>query len=153
MTKDELGAVAAKLEELLTFFGYNVAVTAEEHGHTVQLNIDTHDGARLIGHRGETLAAIQHIMNSMHQGAEDGKQDKHYIVVDVSGYKEARANRLAEKVQQDAKKVIETGESHRLRPMNAAERRVVHMALADIDGVATESEGEGKDRRVVIVPS
>ena len=149
MTKDELGAIAAKLEELLTFFVYNLEVTPEEHGHTVQLNIETNDGARLIGHRGETLAAIQHIMNSMHQGADD----KHYIVVDVSGCKEARANRLAEKVQLDAKKVIETGESHRLRPMNAAERRVVHMALADIDGVATESEGEGKDRRVVIVPS
>lgn len=149
MTKDELGAIAAKLEELLTFFGYNVAVTPEEHGHTVQLNIETSDGARLIGHRGETLAAIQHIMNSMNQEAGN----KHYIVVDVAGYKEARANRLAEKVQQDAKRVIESGQSHRLRPMNAAERRVVHMALADIDGVSTESEGEGRDRRVVIVPS
>lgn len=149
MTKDELGAIAARLEELLTFFGYNVAVESEEHGHTVQLNIQTTDGARLIGHRGETLAALQHIMNSMHQ--HDG--EKYYIVVDVSGYKEARANRLAEKVQLDAKRVIETGEAHRLRPMNAAERRVVHMALAEIDGVATESEGEGRDRRVVIVPS
>lgn len=149
MTKDELGAIAAKLEELLTFFGYNVAVTAEEQGHTVQLNIETSDGARLIGHRGETLAAIQHIMNSMHQGAAD----KHYIVVDVAGYKEARAKRLAEKVQQDAARVKETGQPHRLRPMNAAERRIVHMALADIEGVATESEGEGRDRRVVIVPS
>lgn len=149
MTKDELGAIAAKLEELLTFFGYNVAVTPEEQGRTVHLNIETSDGARLIGHRGETLAAIQHIMNSMHQD----QGEKHFIVVDVAGYKEARANRLAEKVQQDAKKVIETGEPWRLRPMNAAERRIVHMALADIEGVATESEGEGRDRRVVIVPA
>lgn len=149
MTKNDLGAIAAKLEELLTFFGYNVTVTPEEHGHTVQLNIETTDGARLIGHRGETLAALQHVMNSMHQHDDD----KYYIVVDVAGYKAARADRLAEKVQQDAKKVIETGEPHKLRPMNAAERRVVHMTLADIDGVATESEGEGRDRRVVIVPS
>ncbi len=149
MTKNDLGAIAAKLEELLTFFGYNVAVTPEEHGHTVQLNIETTDGARLIGHRGETLAALQYIMNSMHQDTEE----KYYIVVDVAGYKAARATRLAQKVQQDAKKVIETGEPHKLRPMNAAERRIVHMALADIDGVATESEGEGRDRRVVIVPS
>lgn len=149
MTEQELGAVAAKLEELLTFFGYNVAVTPQEHGHTIQLNIETSDGARLIGHRGETLGALQHIMNSIHQSAAD----KHFIVVDVSGYKAARADRLAEKVKQDAAKVIETGQSHRLRPMNAAERRVVHMALADIDGVKTESEGEGRDRRVVIVPS
>jgi len=149
MTKSELGAIAAKLEELLTFFGYNVVVLAEEYGHTVQLNIDTGDGARLIGHRGETLAALQHIMNSMHQNSDE----TYYIVVDVSGYKAARADRLADKVQQDAKRVIEFGEPHRLRPMNAAERRTVHMALAEIDGVATESEGEGKDRRVVIVPS
>lgn len=148
MTKDEQGAVAAKLEELLTFFGYNVAVTAEEHGRSIQLNIETSDGARLIGHRGETLAALQHIMNSMNQG-----EDLPYIVVDVSGYKQARADRLAEKVKQDAQKVIDSGEPYRLRPMNAAERRIVHMALADIDGVATESEGEGRDRRVVIVPS
>lgn len=149
MTKSELGAIAAELEELLTFFGYNVEVSPEEHGHTVQLNIETNDGARLIGHRGETLAALQHIMNSMHQS----NGEKHYIVVDVSGYKAARASRLAEKVQQDAKKVIDSGQPHRLRPMNAAERRVVHMALADIEGVATESEGEGRDRRVIIVPS
>jgi len=149
MTKDELGAVAGKLEELLTFFGYNVAVTPEEQGRTIKLNIETSEGARLIGHRGETLAALQHIMNSMHQGTSE----KHFIVIDVAGYKEARAQRLAEKVQQDAKKVIETGNSHRLRPMNAAERRIVHMALADVEGVATESEGEGRDRRVVIVPA
>lgn len=149
MTKDELGAIAARLEELLTFFGYNVAVTPEELGHTVQLNIETSDGARLIGHHGETLAALQHIMNSMHQ---DSGQ-KQYIVVDVAGYKAARADRLAEKVKQDANKVIESGEARRLRPMNAAERRIVHMALADIDGVKTESEGEGRDRRVVIVPA
>ena len=149
MTNQDMGAMAAKLEELLTFFGYNVAVTPQEHGHTVQLNIETSDGARLIGHRGETLAALQHIMNSINQQTND----KHYIVVDVSGYKAARADRLAEKVKQDAAKVIETGQTHRLRPMNSAERRVVHMALADIDGVKTESEGEGRDRRVVIVPS
>lgn len=149
MTEKELGAIATKLEELLTFFGYNVAVTPEEQGRTVQLNIETSDGARLIGHRGETLAALQHIMNSMHQSADD----KHYIVVDVAGYKEARANRLAEKVQKDAQKVKETGQRKSLRPMNAAERRIVHMALADVEGVVTESEGEGRDRRVVIVPA
>lgn len=149
MTKEQQGAIAAKLEELLTFFGYNVAVTPQEQGHTLQLNIETSDGARLIGHHGETLAALQHIMNSMHQATDQ----KVYIVIDVSGYKAARAQRLAEKVQHSAKKVIESGEPHKLRPMNAAERRIVHMTLADVDGVKTESEGEGRDRRVVIVPA
>lgn len=149
MTKEEQGAIAAKLEELLTFFGYNVTVTPEQHQHTLQLNIETQDGARLIGHRGETLAALQHMMNNFHYDVAD----KPYIVVDVAGYKKARAERLAEKVKKDAQIVLESGEAKRLRPMNPAERRVVHMALADIDGIVTESEGEGRDRRVVIVPA
>ena len=59
MTENQQGAVATKLEELLTFFGYNVVVTSAEQGRTIKLNIETTDGARLIGHRGETLAAGQ----------------------------------------------------------------------------------------------
>ncbi|MBW3537869.1 KH domain-containing protein [Candidatus Parcubacteria bacterium] len=147
LNDDLLALAKLRLEEILTFFGVNTGVKAGFAGETIELSVETDVTGRLIGHRGETLAALQQLLNAMVRGQTS---ERVFVSIDIAGYKRSRAAHLTERVQADAKKVIETGETKYLRPMNAAERRLVHMALADLPEVFTESEGEGTGRRVVI---
>ncbi|HSH31167.1 MAG TPA: R3H domain-containing nucleic acid-binding protein [Candidatus Saccharimonadales bacterium] len=147
MNDDLLALAKLRLEEILTFFGVNTGVKAQFTGETIELSVDADVTGRLIGHRGETLAALQQLLNAIVRGQTS---ERVFVSIDIAGYKKARANHLTDKVQLDAKKVLETGEPKYLRPMNAAERRIIHMALADMPEVVTESEGEGMGRRVVI---
>ena len=75
-----------------------------------------------------------------------------YVSVDIAGYKQALAVQLAERARKAASRAVETGTEVVLPPLNAAERRLVHAALTDVDGVRSESRGEGRDRRLVVVP-
>jgi spoIIIJ-associated protein len=138
------------LGSLLTFFGVNAEVSMQQDDQSIELSVDSDVTGKLIGHRGETLAALQQLLNAMLRGKSE---DRRYISIDIANYKKARAEQLAEKVRLDAQTVIETGEPRRLHPMNAAERRIAHMTLADIPEVVTESEGDGRERRVVIRPA
>ena len=72
--------------------------------------------------------------------------------VDVADYKKHRADRLAQQAREWAERVKKSGEAMELRPMNAADRRVVHQAASEY-GLDTESIGEGRDRRVVLTPA
>lgn len=140
-----------RLEELVSFFGINVSVEADVTDEGIQLNIgSTPSSPRLIGHRGETLRAIEYLLNQMVK-AHDG--DSPRVMVDVAGYKEARRHSLEELARETAERVIASGEEEELKPMNPADRRVVHMALREISGVESESRGDGFDRRIVVVPA
>jgi spoIIIJ-associated protein len=79
--------------------------------------------------------------------------DSPRVLVDVAGYKQARRESLTELAQEVANRVKESGEEEELKPMNPAERRIVHMVLRDIEGVDTESRGEARDRRIVVKPA
>lgn len=75
----------------------------------------------------------------------------HRVNVDVAEYKQQRAERLAKQVEEWATQVRESGESYAVRPMNPADRRVVHNVISEYEDLETHSEGEGRDRHVVIV--
>jgi spoIIIJ-associated protein len=140
-----------RLEELVSFFGANVDVSADVSDDGIELSIaGSPKSSRLIGHRGETLRAIEFLMNQMIKRI-DGEAPR--VVVDVGGYKQARKESLQELARHLAERVKESGEEEELKPMNPAERRIVHMTLRDIDGVQSESRGEGKERRIVVSPS
>jgi spoIIIJ-associated protein len=140
-----------RLEELVSFFGANVDVTAEMTDDGIELDIaGSPKSSRLIGHRGETLRAIEFLLGQMIKRIDD---DAPRVLVDVGGYKKARKESLQELARNLAAKVLETGETEELKPMNPAERRIVHMTLREIEGVHTESKGEGKERRIVVSPS
>ncbi len=147
MNDDLLALAKLRLEEILAFFGLNVKVAAEQNDNAIELAVNADDTGHLIGHRGETLQALQQLMNAIVRAQTT---ERVFVNIDISDYKKGRAEHLTTKVQEDAQKVIETGEPKFLRPMNPAERRIVHMALAEIPEVETESEGEGHERRVVI---
>ena len=105
----------------------------------------------LIGRRGETLGALQYLLNVMVR-QRYGEAD-HVFGVDVEGYRRRREQSLIEMAQRVAGEVRETGDVITLEPMRPAERRIVHMALSDEPGVKTESVGSGNDRQVEVMPS
>lgn len=138
------------IEDLLSFFGLNTDVYATtEDEEVIELNVpSTHLNGFLIGSRGDTVRALQYTISS----ALKAKNFTHTRVnVDVADYKKQRAHRLAEQAEEWFKKVRDSGESKSLPPMNPADRRTVHKAASDY-GLDTTSEGEGRDRHIVIRP-
>ncbi len=136
------------LEDLLSFFGLNtdVYVTVEDE-EIISLNIpSTHLNGFLIGQRGETMRALQFLVSN---ALKNQNHTLTRVNVDVADYKKQRADRLAETAAEWIAKVKETGESFDVRPMNAADRRVVHKVAAEA-GLVSESVGEGRDRHIVL---
>jgi spoIIIJ-associated protein len=136
------------LEDLLSFFGINTDVHAtSEDGEVIELNIpSTHLNGFLIGQRGETVRAIQFLVSN---ALKSQNHEVTRVNVDVADYKKQRANRLAQTAQEWVDKVKETGEPYDVRPMNAADRRVIHKLAAEA-GLSSESVGEGRDRHIVL---
>jgi spoIIIJ-associated protein len=146
-----LESAKRRLDELVSFMGINVDSEVKETEDGISLEINSeHDTARLIGHHGETLHAIEYLVGQMIKNESEAAPR---VMVDVAGYREARRASLEEKAQELARRVIETGREELMRPMNPAERRIVHMALQDMDGITTESRGEGRGRRLAIIPA
>jgi spoIIIJ-associated protein len=152
-TSSEEAILYAKkyLEDLLSFFGLNTDVRAtNSDDEVIELHIpSTHLNGFLIGNRGETLHAMQFLTSSALKGHEF---ELTRVSIDVAEYKKQRADRLAQKAAQWVDEVKRSGEEMHLEPMNAADRRTIHK-LAGEHGVPTESEGEGRDRHIVLKPS
>ena len=108
------------------------------------------DPGKIIGRAGRTLAALEYLTNAVVNRDESAGVR---VNVDVGGYKRRRDARLRETAFNAAARVRKGGHAVELDPMSAAERRIVHMALADEPDVFTESSGEGPDRRVVVKPA
>jgi spoIIIJ-associated protein len=139
------------LEDLLSFFGLNTDVYAtSEDNEVIELNIpSTHLNGFLIGQRGETVRAIQFMVSN---ALKNQNYEVTRVNVDVADYKKQRAEHLAQTAEEWIKKVQETGEPYELRPMNAADRRVVHKVAAEA-GLLSESVGEDRDRHIVLKPA
>ena len=148
MNKDESIRFAAKyLEDLLSFFGINVAVYSTIDDEVIQLSVpSTSLNSLLIGKNADNLRALQHIVQAA-LIARDG--DVTRVNVDVADYKRQRADRIADKAENWIRKVRETGEPMRI-DLNAADRRVVHKLAEDYSDITTHSEGEGRERQLII---
>lgn len=148
MDTDAVAYAQKYVEDLLTFFGLNVEVGATRDEDVIELSVpSTHLNGFLIGSNGETLRAIQSLtMNAL----KNQNLELTRVNVDVADYKRHRNERLAAQVRQWVEQVRSSKENMPLRPMNAAERRVVHHTVSEYGGVASASEGEGRDRHVVI---
>ncbi len=138
------------LEDLLSFFGLNTDVYATTEDHEViELNVpSTQLNGFLIGQRGDTVRALQYLVSN---ALKNNGYEVTRVNVDVADYKKQQAERLAERAQEWIKKVQDSGEVMHLQPMNAADRRTVHRVVSEA-GLATVSEGEGRDRHVVLKP-
>lgn len=129
---------------------YAVEITAADDDE-IHAEIFGGDAAKVIGRGGRTLVALEYITNAVINRAEGGPNVR--VSIDVGGYKRRRDDRLRETAFKAADRVRKTGEPVELEPMSGAERRVIHVALAEEEGVSTESSGEGRGRRVVVLPT
>lgn len=108
------------------------------------------DVQRIIGRRGQVIDALQHLVSK----ALGRNRDEDYkpVIVDAADYRQRHIERLQGIADRKAQDCLDSGKAVDLNPMSAHDRRIIHMKLADLEGVRTESEGEGDDRHVVILP-
>jgi spoIIIJ-associated protein len=135
------------LEDLLSFFGLNTDVYATSDDEVIQLNVpSTHLNGFLIGQRGENMRSLQFLTST---ALKNNNFSNNRVSVDIADYKKQRAERLRDKAEAWVKQVRDSGEPMDLEPMNAADRRVVHQLAAEY-GLSSESEGDGRDRHIVL---
>ena len=148
MNRDESIRFATKyLEDLLSFFGINVAVWSTVEDDVIQLSVpSTSLNSLLIGRNADNLRALQYIVS---QSLVSREAELTRVNVDVADYKRQRADRIEQKAENWIKKVRETGEPMTVE-LNAADRRVVHKLAQDYSDIETHSEGEGRARHIII---
>lgn len=137
------------VKEILGYIGVDATVEAREREDSMVVDVWGDDVAILIGKAGVTLDALQYIVNISCR--RTGEVDKK-IIVDVEGYRKRRKAKLEKQADQMARDAISSGRSVEMPAMSASERKIVHMALRNVDGVSTESTGDEPSRRVVINP-
>ena len=143
-----LKAAADYLTGIFTLMGAeNCRITALRQGEATVLRVDGEKMGALIGRRGETMEALSYLASLVANRQEGG-----YIKLglDVGGYRSKREKDLQTLARRTAAKVAKTGRCFALEPMNPYERRIVHSAVSTMEGVRSESTGEGIERRVVI---
>jgi spoIIIJ-associated protein len=139
---------------LVHAFGYEAETTAEtaEDRESAEVRIEGGELGLLIGPKGRTLAAINEISRAVVLRQLDAAPEGR-VHVDISGYRQRRREALERFARSVAEEVVSSGRAKALEPMSAADRKVVHDAVGEIDGVQTSSEGEEPSRRVVIAPA
>ena len=149
----EQGRVAEEfLAGLIAEFGLTAEVALNQRDdENLDLALNGRDLGLLIGQKGATLLAIQDLTRTVIQHKTSATNGR--IHVDVGGYRQKRSEALAKFAVEVAAKVKETGQRTALEPMSAADRKVVHDTITEIEGVSTTSEGEEPRRRVVILPT
>jgi spoIIIJ-associated protein len=151
--EEQADAVADFVEELLVKMDIDAIAEPSERGGRVYVDIvdgPEEDLALLIGKHGQTLDAIQELARQVVGHRLD---DRIRVLVDVEDYRKRRAARLEEKAREAAERALESGDEQELEAMDALERKIVHDAVAGIDGVESGSRGEEPNRFVVIRPS
>ena len=151
---DAASVALESLNRILSLAGVDVVTTvrsasdADVGGPIIDLSGD--DSGLLIGRRGQTLQALQFVVNMITR-KELGHGVR--VALDVEHYRQRREASLRDMAGKVAARVAQTGRGITLEPMTAADRRVIHLSLADHQGVSTESVGFGDDRKVTIIPT
>ncbi len=138
------------LEELFNLMDLEVRVEIRSDAERIELDVTGEDSGRAIGKKGATLDALQFLINKMVNRFPDGRR---HVVVDSGDYRERHDDGLVSMAKRQAERAVHEGKVITLQPMNARDRRVIHMSLAKFDGVSTMSQGEGTRRRIQIIPA
>ena len=138
------------LIEILKRMGLTIEVTVREDAEEVILDVAGEDAGRVIGKKGQTLDALQFLINKIVNRFPDGRR---HIVLDSGDYRQRRENGLASMARREAKRAVQQSRIITLEPMSPRDRRVIHLSLAKFPGVSTRSDGQGSERRVRIIPA
>jgi spoIIIJ-associated protein len=135
------------LQNIISFFGENIQVTAEVEDEVIELYVETSDlNSILIGRNAETLRSLQYVVSTALRN-KDAALTR--VNVDIADYKKQREEKIAEKARGWIEEVRATGDSHVAR-INAADRRVVHRVAQEYEDIQTFSEGDGRERHIII---
>ncbi|MEQ9320790.1 MAG: R3H domain-containing nucleic acid-binding protein [Polyangiaceae bacterium] len=115
----------------------------------IRIEITGADADRIVGKKGQTLAALQFLTNRV---INRPSKPRRHILIDADGYRSRREHALTTMAKRLGKQAVEEGKIITFEPMSAQDRRIVHLALAKYPGVVTKSEGKGSTRRVQIIP-
>lgn len=138
------------LKKVLTAMGISdIQITIEEQDGGALLSLEGEDIGFIIGHRGETLDALQYLTGLIANHVEDSY---YRITLDIGNYREKRKETLEVLGRKIANKAVKTGRNCSLEPMNPYERRIIHTAVQEVEGAKSWSEGEETGRHVVIGP-
>lgn len=147
----KLDAAVAYLKTVFAAMGAGeVTVTTSKQGEACIIRVEGDDVGMLIGHRGETMESLSYLA-SLVANRLPGEYIK--LGLDVAGYRGKREKDLEALARRMGAKVARTGRSWAMDPMNPYERRIIHSTISGMEGVRSESKGEGADRRVVIYPT
>jgi spoIIIJ-associated protein len=151
---EEPGTPAARLRELLErvcdALGAPCSIAVSEDEEALLATLSGPDLGLVIGKRGHTIDAIQYLANAIvWRGRED---ERKHVVVDAAGYRERRRTSLEGLAERAASDALQSGRPVSLEPMTAVERKIVHLHLAEQEGIVTSSEGAEPNRYVVVAP-
>lgn len=148
MDKEQSIAYAKKfVEDILSFFGENIEVETSYQDDILSIDIASSDlNSILIGRNAETLRSLQYMVSTV---LRNNNAAVTRVIVDIAGYKKQREEKIAEKARGWIEEVRRTGDSH-VAHINAADRRIVHRIAAEYSDIRTCSEGEGRQRYIII---
>lgn len=138
------------LAGIVSRMGLDAKVTIREVNDRVVLDVSGRDAGRAIGKKGQTLDALQFLVNKV---VNRFPENRCYVIVDSGDYRERHEQSLVSLARREAKRALQQGRTITLSPMPARDRRLVHLSLAKFPGVTTKSNGEGMARRIQIIPS
>ena len=145
---NKVKAAVDYLKEVITLMGVSdVTFSAVQKGEATIIRLDGEKLGALIGRRGETMESLSYLASLVANRLEG---DYIKLGLDVAGYRDKRESDLTALAQRIGAKVRKTGRNFAMEPMNPYERRIIHSAISKMEGVRSESKGEGRDRRVVI---
>lgn len=137
------------LNRLIGYLGVEASISIKEVGDSIKLDINSEQTGLIIGKKGETLNALQFIINKIVNRFPEGRR---MVVIDAEGYRDRRKETLETMAFELGDKVRVLRKTISIMPMNAYDRRIVHMTISKMEGVRTLSDGEGFFRRLYITP-
>lgn len=147
MTNDPTQAIVDFLTRFTAALGITAAVSVEETADGPRLNLAGEDAELLVRHRGEPLKALQHVVDMAYGRS---LPDEKRVFVDALEYRKGKDVELRGMAKFLAEKAKQTGADQQIGPLNPYERRIVHLAVAEVPGVATESVGDAFSKTVLI---
>jgi spoIIIJ-associated protein len=139
--------ISAFVENVVSAMGLDLKAEAEEMPDGLRINLTGEDGSLLIRRQGEALAALQHVVAAVFRQDVD---ERRRLVVDCQGYRKSKDAELRQMAKFLAEKARDTGLAQEIGPLNPYERRIVHLAVSEVDKVSSESIGDAFEKTVII---
>ena len=135
------------VEKIVSAMGLSLSAEAEEMPDGLRINLSGEDGALLTRRQGEALAALQHIVAAVFRQDVD---ERRRLVVDCQGFRKSKDAELKQMAKFMAEKARDTGLAQEIGPLNPYERRIVHLAVSEVEKVSSESIGDAFEKTVII---